>query len=986
MKTISFSKLALVALPVLSIAASAAAQSTCASAIDLSGDSVPAALVVDNTGGAPGETVSCGIGDGNGPDAWVRLPDLVVGERYVVTTSAAEEDTVSDTRLAVLLGACGSATEIACSEDLGDNPYGAVEFEATQGGPYYALSETLAPDAVGTWLFTVQLASDAPAGFGCGSPTDYSENPLPLSIPVDLANGFDERGVSCAVGAGGAEGWFLLPPLPDGEVAIVSASPADGHELPAVRFEVLAGADCDMLASVACSPSGAPLGFVADGAARHLVFVEFADASQEGPFVLDVETIPAPAGPFCESPEDMTGSAFPILRIVDLDPTPSFAATTCVPDATGPERWFALPALDAGNRYTLSLADGPGAPDNAALALYRGTDCDALEPFACSAEGDAAGGPIAIEFVPKAGDAFFALVDAIDPEGELVTTLTLSDAGPAAPPENDLCEAAYSFTPFDLPFEHTVDVLGAGDSGDYAPDGSPSGVDVFYAFTVSGGTGHFRISASFEGTGDAVALAVWDGSDCGALVPLCGGPVAGGEPAIVAELVDRRLYYITLDDPDPSTPPSSYTLSVEALEEGAQSPNAECGDAANVAALPYEDTADPTWNPSTLELASMLGLPGCLGELHYVIQPAADTTLRVRVSAADGTGGVVGMYSDGCPLGDIHQGPWLNDALFDVTGGVPANIVVEPTHPDSGPLTVEVEEIARPANQTCDDPLWILVANFPYEETVEFLNARDEQTDGSCAANLRGGDRRDLFWRFAPPAAGNYRISAMPADPDNHPVDASIAVFSGACVELQEIVCRDFTLGGEQLTVELQAGLPYLVMVEVAEPDFVPESQPVLVSIQAAAPSSGHDECVDAQDIAAPFDGVVDTEGNDPLSFLFDGPVHIFRLVAPADGTFHIGADTDEAGLDLALAAIGDDCEAAHRRLFVGQLDDSVANESGPAQKGGGGATEALDVPVLAGESFLLHVFAVTPDGGPIDVSVVFEQQVVQGRDMWMLH
>lgn len=965
-------------------ASSASAQSTCASAIDLSSEQVPQAFVVENAPGATGATVSCAIGEGDGPDVWVRLPDLVVGQRYVVTTSAAGAETVEDTRLAVLLGACGSATEVACSEDMGDYPYGAVEFEALQTGPYYALSETLFPEQIGTWLFTVQEASAAPAGFGCNSPTSLVDHELPLEVLVDMTDGFDERGVSCAADNGGADAWFLLPALPDGEVAVVAASAGTGAGTPEVRLEVFAGNDCSMLSPVACS-DGDPIGFVADGTEQYLLFVEYADAARSGPFDLSIETIPAPAGPFCSNAEDMSGSAFPITRIVDLDPTPSFATADCISGATGPERWFALPPLDAGNLYTLSLADGVAAPGNAALQLFRGGDCSTLVPFACSAEGDEAGGPIAIDFVPDAGDTFFALVDAIDPEGDLETTLTLSTAGPAAPPENDLCETAFSFSSGDLPFEHTVGVLGADDTGSYVPAGAPAGgADVFYAFTV-GATGRYRIAASFAGEGTEIALAAWGGADCGALVPLCGGPASGPAPSIDIDLQDRALCYITIDDPDPSSPPSSYTLTVEQLGVGTPSPNADCASAIDASSLPFADTQDPTWNTSALDIGTELGFPGCLGELYYSITSPVDATVQVQIDSVDGTGGLVALYTGGCAAPVLAQGPWIGTALLDLEAGVEAVIVVEPLHGGAGALTVEFADIPLPENQTCATATAIV--DLPHDELAEFVNARDEGTDGSCAADQRAAGRRDLFWTFTPPTAGNYRIRAIPGDPDNFPVDASVAVFTGACGNLEELACRDFTLSGEQLAVDLAAGVPVTIMVEVAEPDQIPESQPVQLSLSAVPPATGHDTCENAQAVdigGGPFEETIDTAGNNPLSFLFDGPAHIYRLAAPGDGTFHVHGMPGTPGFDLALAAISDDCDAPFRRFFAGRYEDAVANGNGPASKGTDGS-ESLEVPVLDGESLLLHVFSATPHGGQVDMTIAFEPKIVLGEDYWML-
>ncbi|MEO8377556.1 MAG: hypothetical protein ABI579_07785, partial [Candidatus Sumerlaeota bacterium] len=115
----------------------AAAQGTCATAIDLTSTPLPLGVVVSNASTATGVSVSCYSGGGN--DVWLRLPDLVAGSDYSLTTSQAGESDVTDTRLEIFHGACGSLETIACADDSGGSLFADATFTASDAGPYYVL-------------------------------------------------------------------------------------------------------------------------------------------------------------------------------------------------------------------------------------------------------------------------------------------------------------------------------------------------------------------------------------------------------------------------------------------------------------------------------------------------------------------------------------------------------------------------------------------------------------------------------------------------------------------------------------------------------------------------------------------------------------------------------------------------------------------------------------------------------------------------------
>ncbi|MDX1972081.1 MAG: hypothetical protein SFY68_06070, partial [Candidatus Sumerlaeia bacterium] len=852
----------------------------CSSPLDLTGDTLPVSIEVSTVAGPAGAQPSCALSTGNGPDRWIALPEFIPGTQYEITTGVLPSSVTQDTRLALYLGDCDPGSEVLCADDTPNSTLASLSFVAESTGPYFLLLDTPDAEQFGEWSLTIQEFDGIPTGSTCAFPENLSQNPLPIVTTLDLSDGFNTSNISCAADEGGADRWYLLPSFPDGKVCTITTEALPEGSLVGTRLEVFSGETCNQLIPVACSAStnaeGEPgfstLSFLAQAGEQYHLLVEASNSGQTGPFQLRIETTDRNIGTLCDTPIDFSATAYPFGTQVEVQPQGSNSADAfCAGGDTGADTWFQLPTVPVRSVLTIVVPNIDTTVQKVFLELFR-EDCNTS--VACSSEADAAGFNLArIDYVAEPGVSYKLLIDSEVGAQGIISVAVYNDTPPPAP-INDLCENATAIPASELlTYQETIEVLNATDSGNFAGEVAPSGgVDALWSFTPAA-TGRYFISSEFIGEGDAMALGIWTSTDCLNFVPLCESPIVSRFPFFSLELTQRETVYIILDDPDPSTVPLQYSLTVQGLIPGEQTKNSTCENAEELTLNggPVSFTADPTFNTSTVDLAPGLGFGGCRGELWYKYTPAANTSILVDATNFSAFQLFTENATGGC--GEAASNVVFGRGVFDLQGGVPVYLAFESTSHEDGPLDIVIEEILRPENDNCSNGQFI--TSLPYEEVVDFALAQDEGIEATCAFDDRGFDRRDLFWSFVPAASGNYRITAQNADP-RIPVDTIISLYTDCSVP---VVCKDdFGVGEtENLAVALTEGIEYQIAVEVSNTLPIPDSQPVRLSIESIPNSTGNDSCPTAEALLLtgtefPYTTTFGLDGNTGSPWFFEGP------------------------------------------------------------------------------------------------------------------
>ncbi len=965
------------------LAGEAAAQGTCASAIDQSGQALPFGVIVDNSATTNATKVSCA--DENGAkDAWIRLPELTSGTEYRIDASAAGGSAVSGARLEVFRGSCDALQSVACSDFQPGSLFSTVQFVAPAAGTYYVLTESPGASQGGAWQVTLSEAEAGEDAGICGLAKDESESSLPLHVVIDPTAGDSLRGASCAGDLGGTDNWIRLPVLNPAYVYTIDTGAERGGPDVDTRMELYAGTDCATAVPVACNDNAAPgnplshIEFIPESVTTsYWVFVESASPTETALYsvIMDAGTV-LPTAATCDLAEDLTANMLPTVVSVDLSEGISLTKPSCAPEGSAPERWFRLPQLSQRAVYTIETQQAPGGPAvDTRLEVFSG-ECGRLTGIVCN--DDITPGANKLSRVQFRGDAqktFWVLAESGALGGGNVFNLSISDGVVTDPPTNETCATAQDISTVVFPLVDSKDVQGATDDGLYVPSGSPTGgVDVVYTLTPRT-SGRYSLGASFSGEGNAVALGLWTGS-CGALTPVCGGPVAEASPAISAYLTSGTTYIITIDDPDPSTLPTEYSLLVDGPDTSGGTSNNACASAMVVSSLPFSVTQDPTGNPGSLNLGAALGGQSCLGSLYYSIPSAAgERVLEVSALLAsdqEGAPAVFALYTGGCASPVQLGATGVGKGRYVLSAGVPCFLVVEPFSLEAmGPTEVKIAAVPRPGGDLC--PSATVLLSVPYSTTIDLTSARDEGVEAACSPVTTAGARRDVFFRFTPSSTGNYRIDAgTPGEAGTSP-DVTLAVYTGACGSLVPVACENRTFAGEFLTATLNAGTPYTIQVEGEGVNDLNIIDPLPFSLKAVPASSANGDCLSARlltDLDLPYEGSFNTAGNPARSALsFTGPTLVYKLSSARKGRVLVTA-TPGAGVDVAISALSNPnenpCDFRWAGFYGGEEVNSLANA------GGNGGEEQLEFVIRRNEPALLFIEGVSPDGGSVSVSITF--------------
>jgi hypothetical protein len=963
----------------------------CPTSVDLTTNALPISIDVSTVAGPGGAQPTCALSTGNGPDRWFQLPALIPGKEYDITTGELPTSVTQDTRLALFLGDCEPSSEVLCADDTPNSTLASLSFIADSTGPYFLLLDTPDAEQFGEWSLTIQEFDGIPTGSTCALPEDLSQNPLPIETTIDLSDGFNTTSVSCAADEGGSDRWYLLPSFPAGSLCTISTESIAGGPNVGTRLEVFSGNSCGETVPVACStnlnasgePSFANLSFLPQQGEQYRLLVETANSGQNGAFQLRVQTAVAEIGVLCDAPVDFSATNFPFGTAVEFVPQGNDSAdANCAGGETGNDVWFKLPTVPVRSVLTILVPNVETTLQTVYLELFS-EDC--TTSLACSSEGDAAGLNLArIDFVAEPNVSYKLLVDSeVGAQGTV--GVAVYNEVPPATPINDLCESSTSIPGSELlSYQETIEVLNATDSGNFAGEFTPAGgVDAFWSFTPTA-TGRYFISSDFSGAGDTMALGIWTSSDCINFIPLCESPIVSRNPFFSLDLSQRQTVYIVLDDPDPTTTPLSYSLTVQGLIPGGQTSNASCetAEAFTLAGAAFAVTADPTFNQSSVELATGLGFGGCRGEVWYTTTPTENMTIRINASYNSAFQLFNGNVAGGC--GAAASNVTFGRGVFDLQGGVPIYIAFESTSHENGPIDIVLEEVFRPSNEACANAKPITA--LPYEEESDFALAQDEGLEAACALDDRGFDRRDLFWSFTPASTGNYRINVLNADA-NVAVDTILSLYTNCTTPL---TCKDdFGTGEtESLAVQLTAGVEYQIAVEVSNTLPIPAHQPVTLQVSSIASTTGNDTCATADALLLtgtefPYTTSFNLDGNTGAPWLFEGPTQFVRFTTPVAGDYTVTINSQTPAQNLALALLHDNCDRAYFGWFGNTESSSLAN----LNQGSSSLfdTETLSVFARADEVMIIQVTGITPlDGG--DVELQIDLVVTPQMDFWLFN
>lgn len=962
-------------------------QGTCLTAIDSSSEPIPFGVIVDNSGTGNGTAVSC-VGGASGNDVWILLPALTAGAEYRVATGEVGGSIVSGTRLEIFHGTCSAIQSVVCSDDGGDTQFAAGTFTAADSGPYQVLVEGVDPGQAGEFLVTLTEVSTLQANAICDFALDVTNDPLPLSVSLDTTDGSDVAGVSCGDGTGGADRWVKLPPLEAGKLFSVYTTPEPGGPSEVdTRLEVFEGTGCGALTSVGCNDNESELSayssvsFLASAGSSYWAFVESAGSGTDGPFRLNVDAgISIGVGGACFNAIPVTGS-LPISIPVDLVGGTSVTDVSCGPLDGAPEVWYQLPPLAGNIIYLIETAAVDPVPDTR-LEVFTGT-CGSLTQVACSDDVNAPTDKLSrVTFQGDPGKTFYVLVES-DPrdDGSNDFSLRIDADSTLAPPTNETCVSAEFISASTLPTTRQVDVRAASDDADLVPPDAAdqNGVDVFYRFTPTA-SGRYTFYASFLGEGTELSLSLLSDPSCATVIPLCGTPVTAAAPVLSAFLQGGTPYQIALDDPDSSTKPTSYTLIVSAPDTTAPAVNATCATAAAIGSLPFTATRNSIAGQSALELASQVGGDACLGELYYVITPVTNRSIIARAfTAGDQNPAVIGVYTGACAALAADAPVAVGEGRYNLQPGVTYRIVVEPySIADQGNLTLEIDELSIPDGDYC--PKALEITSVPFAMAVELEGAGDEGIEGPCVFADSTGNKRDMFWTFTPALTGNYRIDAGEPGDRGSGADTSISVYTGDCGALTTVACRNATDAGEFLTVELQAGVAYLIQVEgdgVLSTGGLTAFDFSVAQVPAATEENDCKGALELTELNLPFAENIDTSGNNGFSpHRLVGPTHTYRLTSNERALVTVVASPQTAGLDAAIAVFNDTCDFRFKNWYTNEEGSAVANGSGA------GGDESLTFEVRRDEPVIIYIESADKSGGSIDVSITIKQ--IAESDGWL--
>jgi hypothetical protein len=437
-------------------------------------------------------------------------------------------------------------------------------------------------------------------------------------------------------------------------------------------------------------------------------------------------------------------------------------------------------------------------------------------------------------------------------------SLTVHVDGPLTTTTNNTCATPWVIDPAALPYRKTFNTWfnkSYYDLPGVTANGGSLGPDAWFSFTPTV-TGPYDLRA--DGHGLDLALAVITGDCANKTIAAFADNGAVGERC-VANLTAGVPYLILVEGFD-ALQKGEVTLSISAPGSPVSSANATCSSATLITQnqLPYTNTIDTTFNPNTRDNSAVLATQGGGGGHdawwrftptttgYYLIGAQQADTVDFTDAAFDLS---LAVYTGGCgaltelKAVDDNYDP---DELTSVSlqAGVEYLIQAEGFNAQNygkmlllldGPLT------QRP-NNTCAGATNL---NLPYGVSQYYVNTLgniDTRRNEGTASRYRGNlytPSPDAYLRFTPSETGLYSFelntaftptgvvfNRLAGATDNFNItpyiDVAMAAYTDNCGNLQPIKAADDsyysndTRNGERMLLNIQAGQPFIIMVEGA--------------------------------------------------------------------------------------------------------------------------------------------------------------------------
>jgi hypothetical protein len=906
--------------------------------------SLPFSVVVDDvslaTGNPTDPALTCGSGSypRGSHSVWFKFTPTETAQ-YQANTFPSTYDTV----LAVLQGACGSYTQVACNDDYAGSTRSFVNWQGQAGVTYLIEITSYGTTAAGVLCLEVRKPND-----------ECSQAEVIGSLPYEAweytgyaTTAANDPILSCGrpeAPRGGRSVWHRFQPTHSAWYQ-VSASGSSYDVVTAVF-----SGSCGSLTEVACGVCfvGQQQSLQFYGQAGQQYYVETASylPSDSGILRLRLSAVPP-------SNDEMAGA----ISIGSLPYTNSQDTRGATRNDLDP--WITCSGRGSHSVWYKIVTTGIGASlevntfgsnyDTAIAVFSRTVDGQGKEVITEVACNNNSGGSTQsrLAWLPLAGVDYY-LIEVTSYGNTNAGDLTLT-VKTAAPP-NDYCSTPVIINAVPYSGWQYTDYATQGEFDPQIscqhPTNPKGDHSVWFRFTPAVTAGY---AFSTAGSDYDTVVAVFTGACAAQTQVACNNEYRGSSQATVQWRGEAGVtYYIEVTSYG-STPGGFLLVSLELCSPA----NDNIANAWPVLAMPYnaqQDTGCATTDPTDPIICAGVGSHS----VWYKLTPSTTAPYEAATAGSD-YDTVLAVFSSvggqltqvGC--NDDYAGTLQSRVVWTPQMGVDYYLIEITSFggSDGGMLNLGITS-SVPANDECLQAT--IVGPLPYTASQDTTYATQGEFDPAlwCGDPVYPKGGHSVWYKFTPSEAGDYKVNTANSD-----YDTVLAVHTGYCNAYTLVACDDDGLRPQsELTWHAAAGITYFIEITSYGTS---AGGNLTLNIDRVLPAN--DNCADAEVLSAPSDTVTQStrwatmERNEPTPTCHSSYNTVWFAFTPASAGVAI-ISTAGSSFDTVLAVYTGECGRGNYTQIACN-DDAVGAAPGTRWS-------ALAAEVEAGVVYLVQVGSYT--------------------------